>query len=324
MQGPVLAPVAHPYADVPEQGIRIRAYTFVEVFAEKIRALGDRARPRDLYDIVNLFRRDEARTVASGVKEALREKCAFKELPTPTLAGLQPHRDELEGDWGQMLAHQLPELPPFLSFWSELPSFFDWLEGRVPHVVRAAYAAAPGETLLRPPTGGFPALGVRGRPLETIRFAAASHLCAEIEYEDRQGRRSVRRIEPYSLRRTEVGDVLLHAEQADGTGHRTFRVDRIRDVRVSDQPFVPRWAIELSPVGMGPIPLGRVGGLGLGLGRVGSRRSSKRDGRPVYVYECTVCGKRFERKRQNASTRPHRDRSGSPCPGRTSLLVETR
>jgi predicted nucleotidyltransferase component of viral defense system len=32
----------------------VSSYAFVEVFAEKLRALGQRTRPRDLYDVVNL------------------------------------------------------------------------------------------------------------------------------------------------------------------------------------------------------------------------------------------------------------------------------
>jgi Nucleotidyl transferase AbiEii toxin, Type IV TA system len=39
----------------------VRCYGFEELFAEKIRAMGERSRPRDLYDIVNLFRREDLR-----------------------------------------------------------------------------------------------------------------------------------------------------------------------------------------------------------------------------------------------------------------------
>lgn len=43
----------HPYSDRPDQGIQIRCYSFEEVFAEKIRALSERERPRDLYDVIH-------------------------------------------------------------------------------------------------------------------------------------------------------------------------------------------------------------------------------------------------------------------------------
>ena len=37
------------------------AYDYVEAFAEKFRALAERTRPRDLYDVVNLYRNTDAR-----------------------------------------------------------------------------------------------------------------------------------------------------------------------------------------------------------------------------------------------------------------------
>ena len=48
--------IAHPYDDYLPHPAEVRCYSFLEVFAEKLRAMGERGRPRDLYDIVNLFR----------------------------------------------------------------------------------------------------------------------------------------------------------------------------------------------------------------------------------------------------------------------------
>lgn len=45
--------VFHPYADDPPDGIWVQSYAYTELFAEKIRALHERARPRDLYDVMN-------------------------------------------------------------------------------------------------------------------------------------------------------------------------------------------------------------------------------------------------------------------------------
>ncbi len=47
--------VGHPYSDLPTEGITARCYAYEELFAEKVRALGERTRPRDLYDVINLF-----------------------------------------------------------------------------------------------------------------------------------------------------------------------------------------------------------------------------------------------------------------------------
>ena len=58
-----------------------------------------------------------------------------------------------------------------------------------------------GETLIRERVLDLPA-HIRGlRFVETIRFAAANRLLVEIDYRDRRGNRSIRAIEPYSLRR---------------------------------------------------------------------------------------------------------------------------
>ena len=105
---PVLRTIAHPYPDGPLRG-QVRTYSFEEVFAEKIRAMAQRARPRDLYDIVNLFRRNDLRLYPDVILTVLEEKCVAKGLPVPTAAVFvdSPLIDALEADWGLMLAHQL-------------------------------------------------------------------------------------------------------------------------------------------------------------------------------------------------------------------------
>jgi predicted nucleotidyltransferase component of viral defense system len=321
VQPPLFAAVDHPYSDAPPGGIRVRSYPFVEVFAEKVRALGDRGSPRDLYDVINLFRRDEARDHAAPVLATLRAKCAFKSLPVPSVALLEEHRDDLEADWSSMLSHQLPELPPFDSFWGALPEFFAWLDGGAPRPRPAQYRLASGEVVLRPVAGGFLALGLQGRPLETIRFAAANHLRVDLDYRDEDGRRSTRRIEPYSLRRTQAGEVVLHAERADGSGHRGYRVDRILGAKATAQTFVPRWQIELSPTGGGSLPISR-----RPVAASAARRAADVGGvrKPVRVYECRACGRRFERTSADARLRAHKNALGTACPGRSGVLVFER
>jgi predicted nucleotidyltransferase component of viral defense system len=53
---PVTREVHHPYSDRPPEGIQARCYSYEEVFAEKLRALTERERPRDLYDVIHLYR----------------------------------------------------------------------------------------------------------------------------------------------------------------------------------------------------------------------------------------------------------------------------
>ena len=310
VEAPERLPVTHDYSDRPGEGMTVLCYSYVEVFAEKIRALGDRGRARDLYDVVHLFRRPEARERASEVLRVLREKCAFKGLAVPTLEMLGRSRDAIVAQWEAMLGHQLPELPPFEAFWGTLSDFFAWLQSREREQPPAAYVRAPGEIVLRPTVGGSVA-GLEARPLQTICFAAANHLCVDLSYGG-----SVRRIEPYGLRQTRAGNVVLHATRADTGEHRSYRVDRIGGAVATGQPFAPRWAIELSPSGYQPLPPSAER----------TRRSISGAGAPtgpVHVFECNTCGKQFRRKQRRSRNNAHKDPSGYPCSGRSAFFVET-
>lgn len=236
--------IFHDYSDAPPEGIAVRCYAYEEAFAEKVRALGHRARPRDLYDVINLYRNTEARPQPSVLQDVLQQKCAHRGLPVPTLGGIEMRRGVLEGSWKAMLDHQLQTLPPVDSFWNALPGFFLWLEAGTEPAVPAAYQFETGETLLRQRTPHLPVSGRVQSYLETIRFAAANLLCVDLQY-----RGTVHRIEPYSLRRTRDDDVILHATRAADGEHRSYRVDRIEGVSVTGQSFFPRFAVELAPEG---------------------------------------------------------------------------
>ncbi len=319
-------PVAHPYSDAPEEGFHARCYAYEEAFAEKVRALGERARPRDLYDVINLYRNDSFKPAAAAIHDVLTQKCTFKGIALPTLSALEATRAEMEGDWANMLGHQLPSLPPVDAFWGELPAVFAWLLGGAEPAAPAAFPMAAGDTIVRAPAGGLVIPGLASTaPLEVIRFAASNRLCVELDYEDEQGRRSVRTIEPYSLRRTQADDVLLHAVRADSGANRTYRVDRIRGARATNRTFAPRHAIELTPSGPLSVPQSertpRVSG---GWGAPRQARSPARPTGPKYVYQCGMCGKRFERQTRNSTLRPHKSTSGWPCSGRHGMLVDTK
>ncbi len=244
----VLAPervsVFHPYTDAPEEGIDVLAYAYEELFGEKVRALAERTRPRDLYDVVNLFRNGEALPSPSALFDVLRQKCEFKGINVPVLSDLEQHRSELQNLWQSMLAHQLPTLPPYENFWEELPAFFEWLSGGAAPVIPAGYAVAAGEVVLRARDMRLPVSAQAQSMVEIIRFAAGNRLLAELDY---QG--SAHRIEPYSLRRTQDGNIVLHAWNTDKNEHRSYRLDRMQGVRATNRSFAPRYAIELGPEG---------------------------------------------------------------------------
>ena len=320
---PQWRPVAHPYSDVSGGEFRARSYPFEEIFAEKIRALGERSQPRDLYDVISLFHRDEARHLASGIRQVLKDKCTFKGLATPTVEAIQQRAGEIAGDWDNMLGYQLPALPSLDLYLGELPRLFRWLEEAEAVVAAPSVPMGSGELVYR---RDLRSMGMRGdlrAALETIRFAAANRLRVDLDYRDAKGERSTRRIEPYSLRRSEGGGVLLHAEHTGTREHRSYRIDRIMAARIANEAFVPRWAVELSPdapLTIQPPAVRATSGRGYAV----SRRAAIRAARgPTFVYECEHCGKKFRHTRRDPRLRRHKAPGGWACSGRTGHLVDT-
>jgi predicted nucleotidyltransferase component of viral defense system len=129
VQRPTLRSVAHPYPDRLPGAARARSYSLAEILGEKLRALGDRCLPRDLYDVVNIHRKAGVSLLAAEVLEILRAKCAHKALAVPTLASVQldVSRGEIHAEWENMLRYQVPALPPADQFVAELPGLFAWL-----------------------------------------------------------------------------------------------------------------------------------------------------------------------------------------------------
>lgn len=330
--------VHHPYADEPDGGIHVLAYCFDEIFAEKLRALAERERPRDLYDVIHLHRHETGADRAS-VHDILKAKCDFKGIAVPTLNSLRDsqHHAALRADWQQMLAHQLPQLPPFESFWNELPAMFEWLHSgpAKPQPPLMGPGRNEIDSAWRAPAmaSSWRGMGVTA-PLELIRFAAANRLCVELDYQDEKGQRGTRTIEPYSLRRTSAGDLLLYAVRSQDGQDRSYRVDRVLGARATNQSFSPRYMVELSTAG--PLNAPDVSRASSHLSpspfapsrpRATPRRAKSAFsgfGQPRHVFQCSYCGKKFERAEYDASLRPHKTKDGYPCPSRTGYFVTTK
>ena len=292
---PVFGKIVHIFPDELPGPATVRCYSFEEVFAEKIRAMGERSRPRDLYDIINLFRRSDLRNQPQLIREVLVEKCGTKGLSVPTMELIEnsSNRAELESEWENMLAHQLPSLPPFSGFWDELGNLFAWLTGAIEEELLETLSPAdePTEAWSPPPIAWVWGQDV---PLETVRFAAANQICIELGYQN-----SLRLIEPYSLRRSSAGYLLLCAVKVVTRESRTYRVDRIQSIKATTQPFTPVFRIEFGgcgqiyapylarPLSDNPFP--------------GRSRPSARQRRPgmVYVVKCPYCKREFKERTTN-------------------------
>jgi hypothetical protein len=298
----------------------INSYAYEEAFGEKLRALGERARPRDLYDVVNLYRHGDTRPSSSILRDVLEQKCRYKGIALPSMQSLEPLRGDLEAAWESMLAHQLPVLPPVADFWAALPAIFFWLMGGAEVPPRAPIEQGSAEVTIR--SRMLPmSIPLRSRaPLEIIRFAAANHLCIDLTYDGK-----VRRIEPYSLRQTREGNFVLHAIRSDSGEHRSYRVDRMQNASVTRQAFTPRYLVELSSEGPLAVSSTPIAGPKLRQSAASRTRgfAPRRHTGPTYVYRCSVCGKTFNRKTMDASLNPHKGKNGLACYGTYGTFVRT-
>jgi predicted nucleotidyltransferase component of viral defense system len=240
----VLRTIGHQYSDAPLPVNSVHCYSIAELFAEKIRALTERCRPRDLYDVVHMHRHPDLIGMERSVGTVLERKCNYVGIDVPTVDMIRssPFREEIEGEWENMLGHQLPQpLPPFAAFWSTLDDVFRWLAGtlRIVQLPRASlgnldanWQAPRAITSWR-----------RGVPLELLRYAGANRLKVDIDYQAENGRWGTRRVEPYSLRRTQDRKLILFVVNDRGQ-LRSYRVDRIAGIRPTTATFTPKFRVE--------------------------------------------------------------------------------
>jgi len=237
--------VYHPYSDEIRDGFNVHCYSFEEIFAEKVRALIERARPRDLYDVIHLFRNLNLLSSPKLLKSTLNKKCDFKGLQYPTIIILEEHskREELTAEWDNMLRHQLQALPPIDSYWDELPTFFQWLNEGILEEIQS-YASKAEETIWV--LGRTSRLNTSQSILEKIQFAAANRVCIRLQYSDKS-----RTIEPYSFRKSNDGNILLYGHERESPDKeiKCYRLDRFQRVEITNQPFTARFKVEISSNG---------------------------------------------------------------------------
>ncbi|MFA4647758.1 nucleotidyl transferase AbiEii/AbiGii toxin family protein [Pyrococcus kukulkanii] len=123
---PILLPlekrkIIHPYSD--ECNAEIFTYSLEEIFAEKVRSLFQRTRPRDLYDVWRLKDIIELETALNILPEKFRLKNVQLDMKT-----FEGRRIYYERAWERSLAHQISPLPEFDRVWNDVLKF---LSGRV-------------------------------------------------------------------------------------------------------------------------------------------------------------------------------------------------
>ncbi|MCC7131052.1 MAG: nucleotidyl transferase AbiEii/AbiGii toxin family protein [Gemmatimonadales bacterium] len=260
--GPVQRrPVFHGYSDRPEPVPEVQCYSLDEIVAEKSRALVQRSgRARDVYDVVNIARNFPSEVSVGRVRDIAAKKFEFKGIAAPTVEGIMASIDPavLQVDWQNALRHQLQALPPVGESLEALKGALEWVFAPerpvvplrpVPAKVDEAPVPRPrflGETLgVGVPVATRRALRANASRLESLRFAARNRLMAEVTYHGVQ-----RLVEPYSLRLPDTGNLLLYVHEVRrgtgrGEGIKSFKVDEIGSVKVTEQSFSPRYRIEL-------------------------------------------------------------------------------
>jgi predicted nucleotidyltransferase component of viral defense system len=114
--------IIHPYSDYDDiKAYTVNTYSFYDLVAEKIRALFERTRPRDLYDVVEVCKRSPE-IDQDKLKKALREKCHYKNIPSLDLGHLKLEPCEI--GWQDQLSHQLQELPSFQKYLEEFHELY--------------------------------------------------------------------------------------------------------------------------------------------------------------------------------------------------------
>lgn len=314
---PTPRPPFHPYPDDLPDDATILAYSLDELLAEKTRALYERTRPRDLYDVVFLLGNRADAFDFARIHELFRRKCAARGLAVPSRATvLQVVRstEELRTEWASMLARQLPELPDLDDLLARLPGLLAWVDQPTAVPVEAALAPAPvpaDTAAVAPP--GIQYWG--GVPLEAIRFAGANRLLVEFTYDGQR-----RLVEPYSLRRASTGNLLLYSWEQGSTHIKAFIVAKMKGVRPTKTSFQPRYRVEFTPAGPQSAPP-TASPVRMSHTSLQPMRVSRSGSGPTYVFECPYCSKQFRRSANDPQLRAHKTKQGWDCSGRHGYLV---
>ena len=290
----------HPYSDADACQTRIRCVKIEELLATKMRCLLQRRHIADLFDLIyatfiskeidvnrsellSVFYRATVFGNSPGVAKGL-----FLDLPL----------ESLKEYWPKFIACPKKSWFPFDDARNNLLSLINNL---IPH--NAIHDRSP---ILFPSS-------LRNPILE----AGQSLTLLSIGYD-----RVKRLVEPYSLvfktRKDGVAREYFYAYdttggRTSGPGLKTFVPGNIEFVENTDQQFVPRFEVELRKAGSAEIA-------DVFRGRPRPRFAFSKKTQE-YEIQCPYCRKRFKRTSNNTELRPHNDRYGNNCPGRTGHKV---
>jgi len=244
---PILLPVAsrgviHQYSDQLPEKTTVRTYCFEELLSEKTRALFERTRPRDLYDVAYILDNLQDPLNTELVRSTFAQKCRVKNFEPPSAKEIMERvraSEELRADWDAMLKHQLPYAAPVDGAIERLEHALMWLATHVPEQIVASSSTLPTAPLAAG-GGQLAPLSMRGATLDQLRFAGANRLLVSFTYHAKH-----RLVEPYSLRWAKTGNLLFYGWELASNQIKCFIVPKMTQVGVVGTTFSPRYRIEL-------------------------------------------------------------------------------
>jgi len=305
--------LVHSYSDSANCSVPVQVQKLEELLASKLIALLGRQHSPDLYDFVHsVFIQKTLDVSRREVISTFLKKSIYE--PTPAVARgllLDIPFAVLKGFWNEYLVCPKSSTIEFDEaervFRSSVGELFALL---APPPAFATTAASRGAA-----PGYF-----QGTIRNSIMEAARLRRLMLMVYDG-----YLRQVEPYALaykrRQDGVGQEYFYAWDRSGgasrsVGIKSFFPDKITNAEITSESFEPRFPIEMAK--------GDAGYFSTQSFSTGIRRSSRRltaSYGPSYTVQCSVCNKRFRRKKRSSRLNPHKDRFGNRCYGRSGYLT---
>lgn len=306
-------PLIHPYSDAPEVACTIRCMKLEEIIATKLKCLMQRQHAPDLFDYAYTIRRLGGTLDKGEVVQTVIRKTIFSRNPF-TLKNIL-----LKTAFGY-----------FREAWDKSIVCAKQVVIGIEDAI-AAFGGSVEELFADYREGGYAQFAFFDADLRTpIMHAARTQTVLKIRYKGED-----RLVEPYSLkyqqRRDGVEREYFFAYKLSGgastPGIKMFVPEHMEAIENTDEPFEPRFQIELSKAGEMPEDRYLFDPNKPSQAPRRTRGTSIRTPRvsfgPVYIFRCNVCGKTFRKKAYDASLNPHKGKSGFQCYGSYGIYVTT-
>ncbi len=231
---PEIMEIMHPYSDATDCRCKVNTYCIEEIIGEKLRALLQRSRPRDYYDIYYILK-DKIGSVNIGkIIDAFKKKAEYKEVPFDDVESLigDDKYNAIEPTWGSQLDHQLtyapkPELvrPEFNKLVTSL------FTKEIPKLVEKI--STPEKYLSNPK--------ILSNKEKIIQAGKATRVIKMLYNGDS------RVVEPYSFRYQGGTEYFYGFNLSGGSsppGIRSFLTKKIQSIEITSKTYSPRWPVE--------------------------------------------------------------------------------